>query len=301
MSSDELLGDEPHDSDTGPSPGTFTRDELLAELELLREQNRRLQDSYVEARRTRYHRTAVGLTLVGLVAVGGAVLFAGVRDVLLVLGATGLFGALLTYYLTPERFISATVGTAVYDAVAADRAATVEELGLTDTRVYVPVGERTTRVRLFVPQYDDYTVPADEELASTFVVPPAERDRGIAFRPTGDPLFHSFEEVLSGPLGDTPATLATQVTDALVEQLELVTQARVDLDAENGRLTVDVTDSVYGSVDRIDHPVASFVAVGLAKGLDRPVAVETQGVDSDRADYRVTCRWPTEDGGDDED
>jgi hypothetical protein len=296
MSSDESIAENriEDDSETVTATGALRRDELLAELELLREQNRRLHDSYVQAKRTQYRRTALGLAVLGIVAVLGGVLFPGVREVLLVLGATGLFGALLTYYLTPEQFVAASVGTAIYDAVADDRAEEIAELGLTETRLYVPVGPDSTRVRLFVPQSDDYTIPDDAALSSKHVVPPAESARGIAFRPTGEGLFYAFEDALAGTLGETPATLTTQLTDALVEQFDLVTQTQTDLDGENGRLTVGVSESVYGPVDRVDHPVASFLAVGLARGLGQPVTVETRPSDGEQTEYQITCRWNRE-------
>lgn len=282
------------DADAGESLDTErTREDLAAELELVREHNRRLRDAVVTARRTQYRRSAYGLGAIGLVAVAGAALFPGVRDVLLVLGATGLFGAVLTYYLTPERFVAASVGSAVYEALADDREATVGELGLGSARVYVPIGSEHSRVRLYVPQSDDYALPADDDLDATYVVPD-DGDRGVAFRPTGEALFHPFEDALSGGLGETPAALARQLPDALVEQFGLVDSTQVDLDATHGRLTVGVGESVYGRVDRIDHPVASFLAVGLARGLGRPVTVEARPAEGDRVDFHVTCRWETD-------
>lgn len=294
MSSSDHRDDAGESAATDRSGPVRTRDELRAELELLRERNQQLQDSYVQAHQTQYHRTAAGFALIGGLAVAGAVVFPGVREVLLVLGATGLFAALLTWYLTPERFVSATVGTAVYDALAEDRTVIADELGLSEARVYVAIGDANSRVRLFVPQFDDYDVPADEELDATHVVPGSESERGVAFRPTGEPLLRAFEDALSGTLGETPGELVSQLTDAVVEQFDLVTGTHVDFDNEGGRLTVGVSDSVYGPVDRFDHPVVSFVAVGLARGLGRPVTATVQEADDDRFEYQVTYRWDSE-------
>jgi hypothetical protein len=285
----ELVDREGH-SDATAAPTALTREELLAEYELLRERNQRLRDSYVRARRTQYRRAAIGLLVVGAAAVAGGAVLPGVRDVLLVLGGTGIFGGILSYYLTPERFVSADVGGAVYDALADDRAAVVDDLGLADVQVYVPVGEQP-RVRLFVPQYADYELPTDDELDAPHVVADEDGARGVAFRPTGERLFRSFEDSIADSLGETPGAIASQTTEALVEQFDLVAGTQIDLDAADGRLTVGVTDSAYGPVDRIDHPVASVVAVGLAFGLDVPVTIDARQAADDRVDYRVTCRW----------
>lgn len=295
MSSDDLrTAAGSADTDETDEPTERATDELRAELELLRERNRRLQDSYTRARQTRYRRTAQGLIGLGVLGILGSVLFPGVRDILLVLGATGLFGGVLTYYLTPEQFVAADVGRAVHTTVADDRDGIIDELGLTNTWVYVPVGDTNTRVRLFVPHHDEYTIPPDDDLETVHVVPADSTGRGVAFRPTGDTLFHDFVDAQSESLGETPGALATQLPDALVEQFGLVDQTRTDLDAENGRLTVGVLESVYGPVTRIDHPVASFLAVGLARGLGHPVTVEVYQADDDRADYRITLRWADE-------
>ena len=60
-------------------------------------------------------------------------------------------------------------------------------------------------------------------------------------------------------------------------------------------MTVGVVGSVYGPVDQFDHPVASFLAVGLAEGLDVPVSVQVESSTGD-ADAVVTCRWPVSTG-----
>ncbi|WP_436932589.1 hypothetical protein [Halosimplex halobium] len=257
----------------------------------MREQNRKLRESYVQAKQTQYRRTALGLAGLGALAVGGGLALPGVREVLFVLGAIGLFSGILTYYLTPERFLAADVSTAVYDVLVDDRVAIIDELGLADERVYVPVGERNSRVRLFVPQSAEYELPSDDELEAFHVVPESDSERGVALRPTGEPLYQSFEDAVSGPVSETPAALATQLTDALVEQFDLVTETNVDINADEGRLTVGVDETVYGSANRIDHPVASVLAVGLARQLGQPVTVETRASADARMAFQITCRW----------
>ena len=98
--------------------GNADEEELLARIETLQDENERLRRELSAARRTRYRRTAIGMAFLGGLGLLGAGLIPSLRELLLALGGTGLFGALLTYYLTPERFVAASVGEAVYGTLA---------------------------------------------------------------------------------------------------------------------------------------------------------------------------------------
>ncbi|EMA37908.1 hypothetical protein [Halococcus hamelinensis] len=274
-----------------PSPN----DDRTARIEVLREENQRLREEYARARRTQYRRTALALAAVGLVAALGGALFPNSRTVLFALGGTGLFAAALTYYLTPEQFVSATVGEGVYSAFATTEAALVDELGLQDDRVYLPGPETVegSSVRLFVPQNADYRLPEPMALGSVFVVDD-EAARGVSLHPSGGPLFEEFRRALSTELPGDADRLADRLTDGLVEEFELVRSTTRDVSGTpdgEGSVTIGIDGSAYGAVDRIDHPVASFLGVGFAEGLDRAVSVTARSVDDDRADYLVTCSW----------
>lgn len=264
-----------------------------ARVELLEAENRALRAAHARTRQARYRRTAAGLAALGVVAVAGALLFPGARAVLFALGATGLFGGLLTYYLAPERFIAASVGEATYEAHADAVEALADELGLADARVYLPPDDATDPVRLFLPQHADYAVPDDAALASTVVVPDDPGARGLALHPTGAPLLRELRATLSGPLADEPRRLADQLADGLVESVELAESATPEV--AEGRVTLAVAGSAYAGATRIDHPVASLLGAGLAVGLDRPVAIEATRADDDRADVLVTARWDPSD------
>lgn len=278
----------------GEMDGDETIADLSAQLEVLSEENQRLRKEYARARRTRYRRTALALAAVGIVGILGGLALPESRTVLFALGGTGLFTAVLTYYLTPEQFISAAVGEGIYSALARTETALVNELGLQDEQVYVPTagGAGEQAARLFVPQQSAFDVPDHSALESLFVVTAAESERGVAIHPTGEPLFSEFERTLSGPLSDEPELLATQLTDGLVEQFELARSATVEFDEGGAGLTVAIDGSAYGAVDRVDHPIVSFLGVGLAVGLDLPVTVESIRADDDRAEYLVACSWP---------
>lgn len=265
----------------------LTREELAVRVELLEEEAERLREEYARLRRTRHRRTALGLLGVGLVAIGGGLLFPATRTALFALGATGLFAAVLTHYLTPGRFVSAGVSDRVFVALADNEAAVADDLGLSKERVYVPTeraGERT--VRLFVPQFSEFALP--EDLEPPLVVTEDERERGLSLRPTGDALFAEFERALTGPPADEPGELAAQLADGVVEQFELATGATTDVGADGAVVVVGITGSTYGRVDRFDHPVASLLGVGLARGLDVPVSVSVEP--GERADYLVEAR-----------
>jgi len=275
-------------SDGDAEDATPDRADLEARVELLEEENRRLRSAYQAAKRSQYRRTALGLALVGALALGGAALFPNARTVLIALGGTGVFAAVLTLYLTPERFVAASVGESVFDAVADNLTAIAAELGLADARVYVPTGDD---VRLFVPQRETDDLPDADALDTAFVV--GEGPRGLALTPTGHRLFEEFERARSGPPADRPVALARQLADAAIEQFELADRADPESGGD-GQVTVGLGDPVYRPARAFDHPVASLVGVGLARGLDTPVTVETRPSDDDRYDTLVTYSWKTE-------
>jgi len=286
-----------------PTPGTErettaedeTVADLAAQVELLAEENRRLREEYVRLRRTTHRRTALGLFAVGALGVLGALALPQSRNVLFALGGTGLFVGVLAYYLTPGQFVAAETGERVYAALAATGAELVAELGLQDDRVYAPVRGTGAGVRLFVPNRSDFAVPDRDELDSLFVVTDDDRERGVSLSPTGGGLYREFESAMVEEVEEHPAALAAQLADALTEGFELVESASADPDPAGGRATVEVAGSVYGPIDRFDHPVASLLAVGLAAALDRPVSLDVTPAEDGPADYFVTCEWDAAD------
>jgi hypothetical protein len=279
------------------------RTALLAELDLLAEENRRLRADGEHDRRRAFQRTALGAGLLGVLAAVGGVYLPGSSSVLFALAGVGLFTALLTYYLVPEQVLSASVGERVYAAYARTAEGVVADLGLHDAAVFLPVrGERADRsgsgvapIRLFVPQRADFELPSDDEAGDTFVVTDDDRRRGLSVVPTGAALLAEFEEAAdSQSLARLPvADYVGRVADALVDGFELVEFAGAEVDTAAGQVTVGVRQSALGPVDRFDHPVASFVAAALARRLDAPVTLETRATDGGRVDYYVTCRWET--------
>lgn len=267
------------------SPAEQTEEQLdhAARTELLAEENRRLRSEYTRAQQSKYRRTAIGLAAVGCLAVLGGILFPNGREVLFTLGATGLFGGILTLYLTPTKFVAADVGERVYTAMATNERAIADELGIASEQLYVP-DENTAR--LYLPQSADFVIPDARD--GPIIV--NDESRGLLLEVTGAALFEEFERALTGELAETPTVLAEQLADGIVEQFELATAIDSDVDLEDGRATFEVTESAFGDLDRIDHPIVSFLAVGVAVALDRSVSVEVTA-DDKTTDWLVTCRW----------
>ncbi len=267
-----------------------TSDDRQGRLDALEAENQRLRRNIAQVYRNRYRRTAYGFATLGFLALFGAVLFPVVRDVLVALGGTGLFAAIVLHYLTPERFVAATVGERIFEALADDQTSMLHELDLEGDRIYVPTTGPTGRtVRLFVPQHADYDLPPDEALDTTFVVPSDDRQRGVAFDPTGVGLLADLRSATPTGMDSDLETVANQLADGIVEVFELARRATVEVDLTAERVSVLVEQSAYGPVDRFDHPVASLLATGLATASGAPVRVSIDEPDSDRDGYLVTC------------
>jgi hypothetical protein len=257
-------------------------DEPVDRIEALEAENERLRRTLEAARRRQYRYTAYGLAITGAIALGGAALFAPIREILLALGFTGLFGAVLTYFLTPERFVSASVGERIYATLAGNEGDIVDDLMLGGEPVLCPTPETDKPVRLFVPQVPDTPKPDGAELSTPFIT---EDVNGLALDPTGTALYEELRDS-AGRLPDEPPEIARVAGEALVEQFELVDA--VDVDGDATRVTVAIDGSAYGPLDQFDHPVSSFLATALAAELDAVVIPTVEA--GTRAEWLVTCR-----------
>lgn len=241
---------------------------LRTRLQILREENARLRQEYARARHTQYRRTAAALIGVGIVAVLTALVLPGVRDILLVVAAIGVFGGILTWYLTPERVLTATVSESVYDAHAANGRDIREELGLQDTTVYAPTDDS---VRAFVPQHRKYDIP--DALDDVFQTG-SDATRGVSLTPSGQRLADEFTRARTGPQPDSLVAAVEQLADAVVEQFELADTVTVDADMDSPRVVVTIEDSAFGPLTTFDHPAVSLLACGAADAHDAPITVE---------------------------
>jgi uncharacterized small protein (DUF1192 family) len=285
MSSNTTLDDDgPTDEERGDS-AELPRDELTARLDVLQAENRRLRAEYRRATQATYRRTATALFATGVLALAGAAVLPAVREPLVIVGAIGAFAGILTWYLTPERVLTASVTDGLYDAHARTLASLVEELGLRDDRVYV---DRDGTARLFVPLHAAYTIP--RELDDLFVATDDEAERGLALAPTGAMLYTEFDRAATGTNIESAAA-GRVLADGLVEQFELADAVDATVDGEGGRATFELSGVAVDGLDRVDHPAVSFLGVGLAKATDKPVSLDT--VERDGSSWTVSYAWAT--------
>jgi len=263
MSNTQSADDHDHPDETE----ALDVDSLRTQVAVLREENNRLRSEYARARQTAYRRTATALVATGILAVVAGIVLSGVRDVLLVIGAIGVFGGILTWYLTPERVLTATVSDSIYQALAANGSTIRDELGLQTTAVYLP---NSDGVRVFLPQHRDFDVPDPE--AGMFVT--ADTTRGVFLTPAGQMLLDEFERAQAAPTGESLAETTAQLGDAVVEQFEIADAVSVAKSSTDDRMVVTIEGAAFGPVTTFDHPAVSVIACGLASAHDGPLAVD---------------------------
>jgi hypothetical protein len=269
---------------TGPETGSLDPEELRAQLDAIQSENQRLREQYAATRQQTYRRTALGLGGVGVLAALTGLLVTSAQQILFALAGIGLFAAVLTWFLTPEQFIPIDIGDAVYEPLAANLDAVAGELGLSKTRIYF---ETDRGSRVYVPERASTRLPS--KLDSTFVIGDSPMDSGLALQPTGARLVDEFEQSHTGPLPESPRELTTHLIEGLVDGIELATNVDPDVAVDQDRIVFEITEPKLGPLSRFDHPVQSFLAVGLTRGLDTPVYIETIETGDEAA--RIVVRW----------
>lgn len=284
-------GDETTAADAATEHGSDPVDELQGRVELLQAENQRLRREYVRARRSRYQRTAIGLLVVGAFGLAGGGLLPGAQTVLLALGGSAVIAGVLTYYLTPEDFVTLSVGDALTATLQDNYEAIQAELNLAGDPVYVPLtDDATAEARLFLPQHRDFTLPSADALRDVFVIPDAPDERGLALYPTGSELLAEFKQAstTSTLSADDPEQVFEALADGLVEQFELAEQISTTLEADT-RCVIAISGSASDGVHRLDHPLTSFLGVGAAVHIQQPVRIEVR--ETEGREYILECRW----------
>jgi hypothetical protein len=258
---------------SGGESESYDPSERITELEtlidVLKTENERLRKDYARARAVTYRKTALALTVVGLVAVLGGVAFSDVRAVLFVTGAIGLFGGIMTWYLTPERVVPISVSESVYDGAMTTLTDLKDELGLQPVTVYVPVGDQT---RGFIPRDRDFEVP--ENLSHVFPGSTSGSE-GMTFTPSGQELTREVDEIRTTQASNTTLGAVEQVADSLVEHFEVVDQITVEKSTVAREVIISVDEPAFGPLSRLDHPVVSALACAAAQSVDSPVVVDS--------------------------
>lgn len=285
----ESESDFAEDSTTDTSDQIDEATELAAKVDLLTAENEQLREQVAKAQRSRYRETAIGLCGTGVLFGLLAVVLQSMSTVLFALSGIGIFSGILTYFLTPEHFITADIGQEVYAATAESLQEICADLGLSDRYIYLTTGHTAGEVGesswLFIPETEETTPPSPAKLETGFVI--EDGNRGLSVRPTGSGLFTAFEQSLAGALGTAPEVLCEQLSDAIIEDFELADNVDFEVDTEDGRVSVQLTNVLYAKGGHFDHPVASFFAVGLATGLKTRVTASVTEMDP----LSVTFRW----------
>lgn len=191
----------------------------------------------------------------GVALLGGGAVVPAFETLLFVWGGTALFVAFLLGFVMREPTVSSAVTTDIYATMAGN----ASRLNAADDREYVPGPDGVTLVA-----------------------------GGREFDAVGERLLRSHGDLAPA---DTVDDLLSVLIDVLVNDLELA--ARVSATTEGERATVTVTGSRIGTGELFDHPVASVIGVGLARGLEVPVTVETTLED----ETLVVVAEPTTSGG----
>ena len=240
-------------------------------------------------RRLTSKRSCLALGLFGTISILLGIVFTAGRSVLLVVGSTSVFVAILVPVISPKRVISPVVARSVYDALAETRTSFTVESGHPYEQIYVP-GVHDDRIRLFIPQHTDEK--DSSYTAGQFTGTLEDEGRhGQLLQPSADGLFNEFDRALAGEVSNTPETLVAQIDEGLVQLFELVERTDVHFDPAENNLMFGIAGSVLGPIDRIDHPVVSFIGVCMARGMECPVTVKPESIDEKHCDYLVTCTW----------
>ena len=268
------------------------RDQLQARIQALESENERLRA--VTRSRLTYRTALVLLVLVAALAVGGTAVYPGARAVLIGIAGIGAFSAVLLGMLVQERFLPASVGQAIYDAMWENEVGIASRLGVAETSRYVPTGGESPEVRLYLSRSLEDPIPATEALTGTTTR--IDEHFGLLLEPTGRGFLDLFERT-NGELPDRVELVTTRLREAVVQQFELADRVEVvetDLAEESAenRFTVQIWGSVLGDATRLDHPIRSFIAVALARTVNRPVIAE--GSTDENGSSTLTFRWSSE-------
>lgn len=246
----------------------------------------RIRFTSITSNSKRVRNVVGGFVAIGILCFAGAATVPTAREPLLTLSGIGFFASVLAYGLTGGRFIDDEDGKRVYGTCAANLEAIAAAMGSSDERIYVPVSEAGENgVRLLVPADVDRFVQG--KFVDTIVDP---HGRGLLLYPIGGALFEEFEQALREPVASSPESLAEQLTDALCRRFEFVIDADSAVYADEGEATIAISGSAFGPVDKFDHPVASFLAVGFAVGLNRQISLAVTP-DTDGERWLATCQW----------
>lgn len=277
--------DESVESHTANSDRDTTASELAEferRLERLQARNEQLEKETDRFSRYRPRFIALGFVGVGLLSFLAALSVPEGQTVLFTIAGIGLFAGVLTRTVAHGHFVESQDAERVYGACAANYSAIVADRADSTSRRYLP--DAQNRIRLLVPD-DSTDVPKTLDQSTTI----GKTQQGVVLEPIGNPFVREVKREAATDLTSVVATVE-QLADALEDRFEFVASADPVVDMDAGRVSVAISGSAFGAVDRFDHPVASILAVGLANQLEQPVRLEVTD-DTDRGEWLVRCEW----------
>lgn len=226
----------------------------------------------------------------GVVCFYGATVVDGLGEVLIALGGTFVFAGIISYTLSAERTLPTAVGESLYGSVDANERALVEEYGLSSDAVYIPQSGREPSATVVYRWSND--VPLPDESAGLGLYAIDGELTGISLYPSSSDLFDHFERTLVDEVSHLPEQLVMQLSEALTDGFELADDVVSTYDSTNGLLEFEMNGLALNREAGFDNPIQSFLAVGVACGLDCPVVARTDDV-GDRDGAVVVCQLLT--------
>ncbi|MFT4946594.1 MAG: hypothetical protein ACI8TL_000830 [Natronomonas sp.] len=212
-----------------------------------------------------------------------AVAEGGFSSLAATLGGTVLVASLLNHALADGRDLPPAVSESVYTAYASLAETVLDERDLSGQGVYLPSGGQSS-ARLVVPATGGD--PLDRDWSTVDAV----GDEHAVFTPTGESLYRAFRrmKLRSSEHRTDHQRLLSRLASALDSGFELVEAVSVTVEGDTA--TVSFESCVLPGVDRLDHPVGSFLAVGIAREFGEPVTVDRVRSDPDGSGS-IELRW----------
>lgn len=268
-----------------PDSSAETMNVSAEEIERLKSENKRLREVGPEEDGPEYRRAALLFLGTSALAGGASTVFPEARDVLIGLAGIGVFAAILLVTVTSERFVSARLADSIYETLSRNQEDIAAALGLEGDPVYIPT---TSGVVLTVT--DSYRTVLTITEESESVSRSDGEIQSLLLQPIGLSLLRTLERT-GKQLPNEVEDLVAMLTEAVEEQFELVDNVKMT-GSGNEWLTIQLSGSVIGDANGLDHPVVSLFAVCLATVNDGPVSVETTTASTE--DPLITFQWGSE-------
>lgn len=231
--------------------------------------------------RTRLY-TGIGLLLIlAALFIAGSFITPVLRDTLIALSVVSVFGAVLLYLVTPERFLAAGLIRSIEATGSRNIQSLIERAGVARTPRYVPT---ETGVKLVFPELASDPTPPVAELEKEY----SERDSGaLVLHPSGERVLTE-SGFQTGDVRPDKTAAIDALSSSIIRQRGLANRTAIE-SIDDQHATVKITGSVFDATHHLDHPVQSIFAVGLATILESPVQPTMTVKEND--DLLITFRW----------